>query len=48
MRDTLKRQTAKESILASTGCKNLDTVQLWELDLANYASVVSFAEHVNA
>ncbi|KAJ7739822.1 hypothetical protein B0H16DRAFT_1758391 [Mycena metata] len=45
VRDLKKGEVAKESILAETGFKGL--LEVWELDMADFASVKRFAERAN-
>ncbi|KAJ7185201.1 hypothetical protein C8R46DRAFT_1287549 [Mycena filopes] len=45
VRDLKKGQAAKESIIAQTGYKG--SLEVWELDMADFASVKRFAERAN-
>ncbi|KAJ7181011.1 hypothetical protein C8R46DRAFT_1071202 [Mycena filopes] len=45
VRNLKKGEAAKESIIAQTGFKG--SLEVWELDMANFASVKRFAERVN-
>ncbi|KAJ7735789.1 hypothetical protein B0H16DRAFT_128083 [Mycena metata] len=45
VRDLNKGQAAKESIVAQTGFKG--ALEVWELDMADFASVKRFADRVN-
>jgi hypothetical protein len=46
VRDLKKGKTAKESIIAQTGYTG--SLEVWELDMASFASVRRFAERANA
>lgn len=42
-----KGNAAKQDIEATTGCAK-DTIQVWQVDMGSYASVIRFAERVEA
>jgi NAD(P)-dependent dehydrogenase (short-subunit alcohol dehydrogenase family) len=45
-RNTKKGQAAKDTIFRDTACKAYTNIEVWELDLANYQSVLAFGERV--
>jgi retinol dehydrogenase-12 len=45
-RNTTKGRTAAETIVRETNCKENTKIEVWELDLSNYASVQSFCSRV--
>jgi retinol dehydrogenase-12 len=47
-RDTKKGQIAVAKIIQETNCAPTTTISVWELDLSNYASVLSFGERVRS
>ncbi|KAK5123280.1 hypothetical protein LTR85_002710 [Meristemomyces frigidus] len=46
VRDVAKGDAAKEDIERSTGCAK-GTIQVWHLDMADYSSVIGFADRAN-
>ena len=45
-RDLKKGEAAKNAIIKETACENRTKVEVWQLDLASYASVLAFGERV--
>lgn len=45
-RSLKKGEAAKIAILKETGCADRTNIEVWELDLANFASVLAFGERV--
>ncbi|KAJ4299360.1 hypothetical protein N0V90_004605 [Kalmusia sp. IMI 367209] len=45
-RNLTKGEAAKTSILRETECENHTSIEVWELDLGNYTSVLKFGERV--
>ena len=41
-----KGNTARENIIAETGCPG-SAIEVWELDMASFASVTQFAQRAN-
>ncbi|KAJ6492248.1 hypothetical protein C8R45DRAFT_990729 [Mycena sanguinolenta] len=46
VRDINKGNTARETIIAETGCPG-SAIEVWELDMASFASVTQFAQRAN-
>jgi NAD(P)-dependent dehydrogenase (short-subunit alcohol dehydrogenase family) len=47
-RNIKKGEAAKAAIVEEAGCKGRTTVEVWELDLANYQSVQAFGQRVRS
>ena len=48
MRNVQKGETAKTAIIEATECESRTNIEVWELDLARYESVLSFGERVRS
>jgi retinol dehydrogenase-12 len=45
-RSKIKGETAKNAVIKETACSKRTSIEVWELDLANFASVLAFGERV--
>ncbi|KAF1946252.1 hypothetical protein EJ02DRAFT_508796 [Clathrospora elynae] len=45
-RNTKKGQAEKDAVFQDTACKGRTNIEVWELDLADYQSILAFGERV--